>query len=281
MNLQQIVILGLLVVIAVVAGFTFFGDKPGDASKDEQAVAEKAVELAVRAPDRNPETWDTSKIPGGRKPVRSFTTEEGVHVQVLREGKGDEVKLGRPIDLRTRLFLLNGVMLEDGVRPGWVYGRLLPGLEGFNAGLAHIRPDEVRRILVPNELAHGNRQVGNAPAMADVVYEVRWTLFQYTDLREGSGKTAKDGSKVRVFYRGTKEDGSVFDQTKPGTPATFTLKRGSVIDGFRFGIRGMKEGGERRMFVPSNMAYGPEGHGKTIGPHTNLIFLVELLEVLE
>lgn len=279
MNSQQILMLGLVVAIGAVAGYTFFSREPAPAAP--KTTPEAAVELTIRAPERDPAKWDLSRIPRDVEPIRAFTTEEGVRVQVLEEGEGQAVHLGRPIDLRVELYLLTGTKIQNDVVRGLVFGQRKPGLEGFMDGLTGIRPYERRRILVPNERAHGARTVGQAPPHADLVYDVRWVYFKITELREGVGEEAREGSRVKVFYRGTLEDGTVFDQTGENEPATFELKRGGVIDGFRIGIQGMKEGGERRIWIPGHMAYGAQGRRPKIGPWANLIFVVELLEVLD
>ena len=86
-------------------------------------------------------------------------------------------------------------------------------------------------------------------------------------------------SAASIFAWGAVRE--VFDQTKEGEPATFQLRRGAVIDGFRLGIQGMREGGERRIWIPSHMGYGETGKGRKIQPHANLVFVVELLRVLD
>ena len=280
MNSQQVIMLGLVVVIGAVAGYSIFSRQDSEPEKPT-STPESAVEMTIRAPDRDPANWDLSRLPGDVEPLRDFKTEKGVRVQVLEEGKGKPVHLGRPIDLRVELYLLTGTKIQNDVARGIVFGQRRPGLEGFMDGLTDIRPYERRRIFVPNELAHGNRTIGQAPPHADVVYDVRWVYFQITELREGMGKEAKDGSTVKVFYRGKLEDGTVFDETKEGEPATFMLKQGAVIDGFRIGIKGMKEGGERRIWIPGHMAYKEMGRRPKIGPWANLIFVVELLQVVD
>jgi FKBP-type peptidyl-prolyl cis-trans isomerase len=100
------------------------------------------------------------------------------------------------------------------------------------------------------------------------------------DTRVGTGNEAKTGQQVVVNYRGMLTDGTVFDESyKRGRPLDFVLGQGSVIRGWDVGIAGMKEGGKRRLIIPSDMAYGPEGRPPTIPPKAPLIFDVELLQV--
>ena len=43
---------------------------------------------------------------------------------------------------------------------------------------------------------------------------------------------------------------------------------------------GMKVGGKRRLYVPARLAYGERQIGAHIKPNSNLLFEIELLEVL-
>jgi FKBP-type peptidyl-prolyl cis-trans isomerase len=100
------------------------------------------------------------------------------------------------------------------------------------------------------------------------------------DVRVGTGKEAKSGQQVVVNYRGMLTDGTVFDESyKRGEPFDFVLGQGSVIKGWDLGVAGMKEGGKRRLIIPSDLAYGDPGRPPTIPPKAALVFDVELLKV--
>ncbi len=65
------------------------------------------------------------------------------------------------------------------------------------------------------------------------------------------------GDSVTLYYKGTLEDGSVFDETSPGQPATFKVGVGGLIKGFDNGLLGMKVGESKRIEIPAVDAYGP------------------------
>jgi FKBP-type peptidyl-prolyl cis-trans isomerase len=101
------------------------------------------------------------------------------------------------------------------------------------------------------------------------------------EVKEGSGKTAKMGDTVKVHYTGWLTDGTEFDSSlKSGRPISFTLGSGEVIKGWDQGVAGMKVGGTRKLTIPSELAYGKKGRGKTIPPNAELIFEVTLLQIL-
>ncbi len=104
--------------------------------------------------------------------------------------------------------------------------------------------------------------------------------LQYKVLKEGDGPMPKAADKVKVHYKGTLIDGTEFDSSlKRKTPATFAANR--VIRGWTEALQLMKVGSKYRLFIPSDLAYGPRGQGPKIPPNAALIFEVELLEIVK
>lgn len=106
------------------------------------------------------------------------------------------------------------------------------------------------------------------------------TELQVTNLSEGTGEAAKAGDTLVMKYYGTlATDGTLFDEnyTKE-TGFTFTLGSGQVIKGWDQGLEGMKVGGERRLVIPSNLAYGEASQG-AIPANADLVFVVKLLRI--
>jgi FKBP-type peptidyl-prolyl cis-trans isomerase len=107
------------------------------------------------------------------------------------------------------------------------------------------------------------------------------TTLQITDVKPGTGAEAAEGKKLTVHYTGTLEGGTQFDSSKEaGEAFTFVLGSGTVIAGWEQGIRGMKEGGIRRLVIPASLAYGARSAmGGKIPPNSALTFEIELLKV--
>lgn len=102
--------------------------------------------------------------------------------------------------------------------------------------------------------------------------------LQYEVLTEGTGAQPKASDTVKVHYTGKLIDGTIFDSSvERGEPATFGVTQ--VIPGWVEALQLMKAGSKWRLFIPSQLAYGPNGAGGVIGPNQTLIFDVELLEV--
>lgn len=102
--------------------------------------------------------------------------------------------------------------------------------------------------------------------------------LKYVVVREGAGKQPAATSSVTVNYAGRLTDGTQFDSSYDrGEPATFPLN--GVIAGWTEGLQTMKEGGKTVFYIPSNLAYGERGAGAAVPPNSDLIFVVELLNV--
>ena len=99
------------------------------------------------------------------------------------------------------------------------------------------------------------------------------------DLVAGKGAEATRGRSVRVHYTGWLTDGTQFDSSVGGSPFTFRLGAGEVIDGWDQGVAGMKVGGKRKLTLPPELGYGARGAPPDIPPNATLVFEVELLAV--
>jgi FKBP-type peptidyl-prolyl cis-trans isomerase len=111
--------------------------------------------------------------------------------------------------------------------------------------------------------------------------------LQTSDLVAGTGAEAVAGSTVTVHYSGWLYDssqpdskGTPFDSSREaGRPFSFELGAGQVIRGWDQGVQGMRVGGQRRLVIPHQLAYGERGAGGVIPPRASLVFDVELLDV--
>src|SRR5262245_28026893 len=113
---------------------------------------------------------------------------------------------------------------------------------------------------------------GGAPAGGgDEKYITTESGLKYADLKVGDGALAKMGSEVQVHYTGTFEDGRKFDSSLDrGKPYPVVIGKSSVIKGWHEGLQGMKAGGKRRLIIPPNLAYGPDGRPPQIPPNATL-----------
>ena len=118
--------------------------------------------------------------------------------------------------------------------------------------------------------------------------------FSFSDLVVGAGAEAVPG-KVATFNNwelwlynaaGTASKGSHVQSNTDvvnGVPVgaiTYTVASSQLIPGCDQGVRGMRVGGKRRIYVPSNLGYGSAGGGGgRIPPNAALVFEVELTNI--
>lgn len=105
--------------------------------------------------------------------------------------------------------------------------------------------------------------------------------LQTTDLHEGDGPEATNGSTVSVHYLGVSfSTGEEFDASwNRGEAFDFPLGAGKVIKGWDLGVAGMKVGGRRKLVIPPHLAYGDRPPSPAIKPGESLVFVVDLLAV--
>jgi FKBP-type peptidyl-prolyl cis-trans isomerase FkpA len=101
------------------------------------------------------------------------------------------------------------------------------------------------------------------------------------DIKCGEGAEVEGDSTVMAHYTLFLENGTKIESSKDaGEPIPFSLGTGQLIAGFEEGMRGMKEGGVRKLTVPPELGYGAAENGD-IPANSTLIFEIEAIEILE
>lgn len=171
-------------------------------------------------------------------------------------------------------------------------------MEGFQHGHsggedARMTREEVQTALMNYQRKLQEEQMAQAEALAEENLAAGETFLaengareevtttesglQYEVLEEGEGDKPGATDRVRVHYTGELLSGEVFDSSRDrGQPVTFGLNQ--VIPGWTEGLQLMSEGSRYRLYIPSDLAYGPGGN-QAIGPNETLVFDVELLEI--
>lgn len=164
----------------------------------------------------------------------------------------------------------------DGLAPKMSYDEAKEEIRKFFEAM------EAKQQEAAAKMAEINKAAGDAfLAENGKRVEVKTTPsgLQYEVLAEGDGAQPTADDQVEVHYTGKLIDGTVFDSSVDrGMPATFGVTQ--VIPGWVEALQMMKAGSKWRLFIPSQLAYGPQGAGNIIGPNSTLIFDVELLKVI-
>jgi FKBP-type peptidyl-prolyl cis-trans isomerase FklB len=102
---------------------------------------------------------------------------------------------------------------------------------------------------------------------------------QYKVIKEGTGPKPGPTDRVKVQYRGKLINGTEFDSSYKRGPEPATFGVNQVIKGWTQALTNMPVGSHWELYIPSDLAYGPNGSGRMIEPNSTLIFDVELVDI--
>ena len=197
-------------------------------------------------------------------------------IEEIVVGEGDEVKDGDWVSVHYTGCLEDGTKFDSSLDRGEPIEFPLGGgmvIPGWEQGIRGMRVGGKRKLVIPPELAYGEDGAGDViPPNAVLVFDVEVVGAR-------SNQYPEEGD-LSVHYTGWLEDGTKFDSSLDrGEPIEFPLGVGYVIPGWDQGLVGMKEGGGRRLTIPSHLAYGANGAGGVIPPFATLVFEVNLVRV--
>lgn len=175
------------------------------------------------------------------------------------------------------------------------YERLILGLKsGFEGTEALMTMEEMQSVqkefaekmkakqeaqvkaLQEENLKAGTAYLAENKAKKGVV--VTESGLQYEVVKEGTGVKPVAEDTVKVHYKGTMIDGTVFDDSNQrGEPAVFGVTQ--VIPGWSEVLQLMKEGASYRIVLPPALAYGEQGVPPMIEPNSVLVFDVDLISI--
>lgn len=164
-----------------------------------------------------------------------------------------------------------------GAEPKMTYAEAQQTVQEFFMELQKKQQEEAAKMADVNAKAGEDFLLENGKRV-----EVKTTPsgLQYEVIKEGDGEKPSATDRVMVHYTGKLIDGTVFDSSVDrGEPATFGVTQ--VIPGWVEALQMMTVGSTWRLFIPSALAYGPQGAGGVIGPNQTLIFDVELLQIIK
>jgi FKBP-type peptidyl-prolyl cis-trans isomerase FkpA len=97
----------------------------------------------------------------------------------------------------------------------------------------------------------------------------------------GTGIPADSGMAIKVKYKGTLLDGTIFDQNMDKAETLdVPVLGGGMVPGFDEGLAELKKGDKAKLYIPAKAGYSSSGRGDKIKPFANLIFNIEVVDVL-
>ena len=187
---------------------------------------------------------------------------------------GNNFKASGINEINVQDFADGVAAVYNGAAPRMSYDEAKAEIQSFFGEMQKQQEEQAAKMAEVNAKAGEEFLLENAKRA-----EVKTTAsgLQYEVLTEGSGAKPASTDTVTVHYTGKLIDGTVFDSSvECGEPATFGVTQ--VIPGWVEALQLMSEGAKYRLYIPSQLAYGPQGAGP-IGPNQTLIFDVELISI--
>ncbi|MGA3285803.1 MAG: FKBP-type peptidyl-prolyl cis-trans isomerase [Bacteroidota bacterium] len=186
------------------------------------------------------------------------------------------VNIGR--NIKTQGMDLDQGLLTQGIKDGLNSSKTAMSDKDMEAAMTSFQQEMMGKMQAK---AEKNKKEGEAFLAANKKKEGVITLssgLQYKILKSGNGPRPTKDQTVKCHYSGTLIDGTEFDSSyKRGEPTEFPV--GQVIKGWTEALQLMPVGSKWQLFIPSDLAYGPNGAGQMIGPNATLIFDIELISI--
>jgi FKBP-type peptidyl-prolyl cis-trans isomerase FklB len=255
----------LTIAVAILAaGLALVGD-----TRAQQSTAPAATTPPAKSA---PKTPSASAAKSQAAPALKTQKEKDSYALGLNIGRGLSKQ---PIDVDTPSLLRGLKDALAGAKPLLTDQEVESALAELQTQV-HAKQDQQRQQAGEANMKEGADFLASNKTKAGVV-----TLpsgLQYKILKEGTGPKPAATDTVICNYRGTLLNGKEFDSSyKRGQPATFPLNR--VIKGWTEALQLMPVGSKWQLFIPPDLAYGPNGAGPDIGPNATLIFEVELISI--
>jgi FKBP-type peptidyl-prolyl cis-trans isomerase len=242
-----------------------------------------------------------------RTTVQVFNTHEsGIRYRINEQGKGEPIRLNDMVWVHYVLMLEDSTIVDNSYERGEpVYFKMGAGqvIPGWEKGISLLRQGDKATLIIPPDLAYGDRTVGDIPANSVLYFDVEIVDLKpapkplvidkdteittttsglaYAIVKPGKGTMLIPGMRVKIHYTGYFEDMTPFDSSHDrNEPLEFILGKGMVVRGWEEGISKLRVGDMARLWIPYNLAYGETGRGP-IPPASNLIFDVEVLQAEE
>ena len=234
---------------------------------------------------------------------------KGLRYYIVSEGEGAKAKYGDNAYIHFTGYLPDGSIFDSSYKNGNPVRVTVGGdefVKGLDMGLLFMNKGSKIKLVVPAKLAYGKDGLNNiVPPNTKITLDIEmidlvtpepikmWSIsdkqivetasgLKYVIIESGDGNKIEDNDVVEVHYSGYFTDGEMFDSSvKIFEPLKFPVGANAVIDGWDEGIKLMSKGAKFQFIVPSNLGYGEEGAPPTIPANTNLIFDIEVIDVIK
>lgn len=236
-------------------------------------------------------------------------TKDGLVYYEVKAGDGKKAEKGDNAYVHYTAYLSNGAIFASSLKKGKTT-RITVGtghvFAGWDLGLQFMQQGSKHRFIIPPELAYGKDGFKNiVPPNETITLDVEMVKLtpevivsnwdgsgldtietnsglRYIIFEPGNGEEIKNENIVEVHYSGYFSNKELFDSSvKREEPIKFPVGVEVVIDGWDEGLLLMKKGAKFQFLVPSKLAYGEVGAPPQIPPNADLIFDIEVLDVIK
>ncbi|HEY6305984.1 MAG TPA: FKBP-type peptidyl-prolyl cis-trans isomerase [Candidatus Angelobacter sp.] len=242
------------------------------------------IAAAQTNPSPKPQTTPAARPPAAPTPAAKPTPSSPFKTDKEKDSYAIGMNIGTGLreNLTRQSVDVDYKLLLQGLQDSLSGGKTLMTEEEARAALTQLQNDlRAKQEEKQKEAAGTNKKEGEAFLAANKTKDGVVTLpsgLQYKILTPGTGPKPVATDTVSVNYRGTLINGKEFDSSaKSGKPVTFQV--GGVIKGWTEALQLMPVGSKWQLWIPPDLAYGPQQRGPDIGPNSTLVFEVELLSI--
>lgn len=248
------------------------------------AVLLAGAAAAQTNPSAKPQTSPAAKPPATQTPAAKPAPASPLQTQKEKASYAIGMNVGQGLhqSLTQQSVDVDNALLLQGFKDALSGGKTLMTEEEAKAVLTQLTNDlRAKQEEKQKAAAETNKKEGEAFLAANKTKPGVITLpsgLQYKILTPGTGPKPTAADTVSCNYRGTLINGKEFDSNaKAGKPITFPVT--GVIKGWTEALQLMPVGSKWQLWIPSDLAYGPQQRGPDIGPNSTLIFEVELVSI--
>lgn len=243
-------------------------------------VATTSAQTPAASPAKSEATTPPIEVPAKPKLDPAVIKADSSYALGFRTGNNFNQQFGRfgvsADDIQQENFLKGFMVAVKGDKPELSEEKLQAAMQALGDLLQSREKESATANLEAGKkfLEENGKREGVTTTKSGMQYEV---LAKGGDEKYVAPKdAAKDNKQFMVNYKGTLINGKQFDASPAGAPVPMTLQ---VVEGFKEALTTMPVGAKWKLFLPSNLAYGPERRSADIGPNSVLIFELELVKI--
>jgi peptidylprolyl isomerase len=238
----------------------------------------------------------------------TIETKTGLKYIIIDEGYGKYPRVNEIITVDYTGFLSTGKIFDSSVKKKkpfkFIFGQD-EVLDAWEVGLKNIKEGGIIKLIIPSELAYGESGFKNiVPPNEELIFDINLievkpeiiikpyhtdgkeviktkSGLEITIIENGEGVYPDTNNIVTIHYTGYFKNGEIFDSSvKRDEPIRFPLGIGAVISGLEETLFQINVGTKARIFVPYKIGYGKKGNPPSIPKKADLIFDIELIDVM-